>query len=321
MKIIVTDAKTLALPESEWRALRELGTCAIYDRTTPDELLDRARDAEILLTNKVVVDRESMRRMNHLRYIGVLATGYNVVDTQAAKELGITVTNIPAYGTDSVAQAVFALILELAWHTGEHSADVHGGGWSRSADFCYWKEPLISLTGKTIGILGYGRIGRRVAEIAKAFGMKVLVHRHGGGAVAEGAESVSLEELFRQSDFLTLHLPLTPETADLIGPKTLAWMKPSAYLINTGRGGLVDEPALAEALAGTKIAGAALDVLKEEPPVHGSPLIGLKNCIITPHIAWAAENARKKLFEIAVENIRMFQKGTPQNIIVKGERS
>jgi glycerate dehydrogenase len=252
----------------------------------------------------------------NLRYIGVLATGFNIVDIEAAKERGIPVCNVPEYGTPNVAQAVFALMLELTNRTGHHSDTVHAGCWSASKDFCYWDGSLIELNGLTLGLIGYGRIAQATAQIARAFGMKVVASRKRAGVPAgDEVEFVDLDRLFTESDFVSLHCPLTPETKEMINALRLAQMKPSAFLINTARGALVNEKDLADALNGGRIAGAGLDVLSVEPPPASNPLLSAKNCVITPHIAWATRNARARLLHVAVENIRAWKAGQPRNVV------
>jgi glycerate dehydrogenase len=316
MKIVVLDGFTLNPGDLSWAALEALGDCLIYDRTPPDEVLTRAADAEIVLTNKTLVQRQHIERLSKLRYLGVLATGYNVVDAAAARTRGIPVTNIPTYGTQSVAQMTFALLLELTQHVGHHAATVRAGRWTASQDFCYWDYPLIELDRLTMGIVGLGRIGRAVAELAGAFGLKLLAYDLvPPPQLPRGVRFVDLETVFRQSDVVSLHCPLTPETQHLVNAERLGWMKPGAFLLNTSRGPLVDEQALAHALNTGAIAGAALDVLPVEPPPAQSPLLTAKNCFITPHIAWATRAARARLMNTAVENIQAFLNGHPQNVV------
>lgn len=316
MKIVVLDGFTLNPGDLDWAGLRALGDCEIHERTAPDEIIARAKDAEIILTNKTVLSRATLAALPKLKYIGVLATGFNVVDAAAAHERGVPVTNVPDYSTRSVAQLTFALLLELAHHAGHHAQTVREGRWSRSADFCYWDFPLLELDGLTMGLVGFGRIGRAVSELAAAFGMKVVVHsRRAPEKIPPGVRVVTLEELFRSSDVVSLHCPLTPETKQLMNAERLAWMKPTAFLINTSRGPLVDEAALAGALNAGKIAGAALDVLSVEPPPSSNPLLTAKNCLITPHLAWATRAARARLMQIAVANVAAFLAGTPKNVV------
>lgn len=316
MKIVVLDGFTLNPGDLSWAELRALGECEIHDRTPPAQVVERARDAEILLTNKAVVDRAALERLPRLRFIAVLATGYNVVDVEAARQRGIPVSNVPAYGTTSVAQHTMALLLELTQHVGRHAQGVREGRWSRSPDWCYWEQPLIELDGLTLGIVGYGRIGQAVARLASAFGMKLLVHtRTPPREPSEGPAFVSLETLFRQSDVISLHCPLTPETRHLVNAERLAWMKPTAFLLNTSRGPLIDEPALAEALKAGRLAGAGLDVLSVEPPPPDNPLLTARHCLITPHHAWATRAARARLMHVVVANVRAFLDGRPQNVV------
>ena len=314
--IVVLDSHTLNPGDLSWDDLAEFGEFAVYDRTAPEDVITRSRGACILLTNKTILDRPAIYALPELAYIGVMATGYNVVDLDAARERGISVTNVPEYGTKSVAEMTFALLLELTRRVGLHDDSVRAGDWSRSPDFCYWRTPLVELDGRVMGIVGYGRIGCEVARIARAFGMTVIacdVRAEAEGSA--GVRFVGLDRLFRESDVVSLHCPLTPETAGMVNRARLSIMKPGAFLINTGRGPLVNERDLAEALNAGRIAGAALDVLPQEPPDVGSPLIGALNCIITPHIAWAARAARKRLMNTVVENIRAFLAGNPVNVV------
>lgn len=316
MRIVVLDGHTLNPGDLSWAELRALGECEIHDRTPPEEVVARARDAEILLTNKAVVDRVAIERLPRLRFIAVLATGYNVVDVEAARQRGIPVSNVPAYGTASVAQHTMALLLELTQGAGRHAQGVREGRWSSHPDWCYWEQPLIELNGLTMGIVGYGRIGRAVARLAAAFGMKLLVHtRTPPGEPSEGLAFVSLETLLRQSDVVSLHCPLTPETNQLVNAERLAWMKPTAFLLNTSRGPLIDEPALAAALNAGRLAGAGLDVLSVEPPPPDNPLLTARHCLITPHHAWATRAARARLMQVVVANVRAFLDGQPQNVV------
>jgi glycerate dehydrogenase len=316
MRIVVLDGYTLNPGDLGWQAFKALGDCAVYDRTTPAETVPQATGAQIVLTNKVVLGRAEIARLPMVKYIGVLATGTNVVDLAAAREAGILVTNVPAYSTQSVAQTTMALLLELTQHVGQHSAGVHQGKWSASRDWCYWEKPLIELDGLTMGIIGVGRIGAAVARLARAFGMRVLAAtRRPVAPSAEAWETVTLETLLRQSDVVSLHCPLTPETRVLINAKTLALMKPTALLLNTSRGLLIDEAALAEALNSGRLAGAGLDVLSEEPPPPNNPLLGARNCYITPHLGWGTRAARQRLMDVAVENLRAFLAGRPRNVV------
>ena len=315
MKIVVLDGFTLNPGDLTWDGLQSLGTCDIYERTPPGEVVRRAVDAEIVLTNKAVLGRAELQQLPKLKYLGVTATGTNIVDLQAARERCIPVTNVPAYGTRSVAQATFALLLELTQHVGHHSETVRHGQWSKSPDWCYWDRPLIELDGLTMGIVGLGRIGRAVGELAVAFGMKLIVSTGMTRPAPSFARATDLDTLFRESDVVSLHCPLTPQTRHLINPARLKLMKPTAFLLNTSRGLLVDEQGLADALNAGQIAGAGLDVLSVEPPPADHPLIKARNCIITPHQAWATRAARSRLMHIAVENVRAFLAGKPQNVV------
>ena len=312
MYIVVLDGHTLNPGDLDWSPLRQLGACEIYDHTPAAEVVGRTADAEIVLTNKCPLPARVIAQLPQLRYIGVLATGYNVVDIAAAKARGVVVTNVPAYGTRSVAQHVFALILELTNHVGTHARSVSEGKWSRSRDFCYWDQPLVELAGLTLGIVGFGRIGRAVADLGRAFGMNVIVSSRGD---TPGLEKVTTDELFRRADIVTLHCALTPETAGLVNAARLATMKPTALLVNTGRGQLVVDADLAAALNSDRIAGAALDVLSTEPPPATHPLLHAKHCLITPHLAWATRAARARLLATVVDNIAAFQAGRPQNVV------
>lgn len=315
MKIVALDGYTLNPGDLDWEQFKALGDFETHDRTPQAQTVERARDAEVVLTNKTVLDRAVIAALPRLRYIGVLATGYNVVDIKAARERGIPVCNVPEYGTANVAQAAFALLLELTNRTGHHAQTVREGRWTAATDFCYWDFPLVELHGLTLGIVGYGRIGQAVGRIGRAFGMKVLVLDASATRIS-GAEArfVDLDTLFRESDVVSLHCPLTPETKELINAARLAQMKPTAFLINTARGGLVNEAALAAALNHGRLAGAGLDVLSIEPPPADNPLLRA-NCIITPHIAWATRDARARLMQVAADNLRAWLQGRPQNVV------
>jgi glycerate dehydrogenase len=316
MNIVVLDGYTLNPGDLSWEELHALGPCQIFERTPPKEVVSRSVGAEIVLTNKTDLSRAIIRQLPALQYIGVLATGYNVVDTAAARERNIPVSNVPNYGTPSVAQLTFALVLELTHHVGHHAQTVREGRWSRSSDFCYWDHPLVELAGLTMGIVGFGRIGRAVAGIAQSFGLRTLVHDCAAPReLPAGLEFVDLDALFQQSDIVSLHCPLTPETRQLVNAARLAQMKPGALLLNTSRGPLVDEAALAEALTSGHLGGAGLDVLSTEPPPVDNPLLSARNCIITPHFGWGTGAARRRLMRIAVENIRGFLAGHPQNVV------
>lgn len=317
VRIVVLDGYTLNPGDLSWSALEALGEVTCYDRTPPEEVVARAQDAQIVLTNKVPMTRDMMEQLPKLRYIGVMATGYNIVDVAAAAERGIPVTNVPAYSTDSVAQFTFALLLELCHRVGAHSDAVTDGAWGRARDFSFTLTPQMELAGKRLGIVGYGNIGRRVARLGSAFGMEVVVTSRTRKAIPAGepGEWTDLNTLLASSDVISLHCPLTPQTEGLIRAETLAMMKPQAFLINTARGGLVVEQDLAAALNDGRIGGAALDVLAQEPPVDGSPLIGAKNCIITPHMAWASKEARSRLMHVVVDNVRAFLAGSATNVV------
>jgi len=309
-KIVVLDGHTLNPSDLDWRPLEGLGFCTIHERTPSEDVAARAAGARILLTNKTVLTGALIRNLPELQYIGVLATGTNVVDLAAARERKIPVCNVPGYGATSVAQHVFALLLELTQRTGYHAQTVADGRWSQSPDFCYWDFPLVELSGLTLGVVGYGAIGEAAAEIGRAFGMKVLISSR-----TSRVGFVSMDELFSQSDVVTLHCPLTPETEGLVNARRLRSMRSGAFLINTSRGGLVVEADLAEALNEGRIAGAGLDVLSVEPPPKDHPLFQAKNCLITPHIAWATRASRQRLLDIAVENVRAFLGGNPRHTV------
>ncbi len=315
MNICVLDGFTLNPGDLSWDELCQLGSCEIHDRTLPGETISRATNAETVLTNKTPLNRETLAALPKLKYIGVLATGTNVVDLVAARERNIIVTNVPAYGSRSVAQATIALLLELANHVGHHAQRVRDGGWTRAKDWCFWDAPLVELDGLTLGVVGFGRIGATVSDIAHALGMKIIAYSPSQKTVSTFVTFVDLETLFRNSDVVSLHCPLTPQTQKLVNVERLGWMKPSAFLLNTSRGPLVDEVALADALNSGRIAGVALDVLSTEPPSEENPLLHAKNCLITPHNAWGTRAARARLMQIAVENVCAFIAGKPQNVV------
>jgi glycerate dehydrogenase len=316
MNIVILDGYSVNHGDLSWDPLRKLGDLAVHDRTPPDLVPGRLARTPIALTNKVVLSREVLDELTDLRYIGVLATGYNVVDIEAAHDRGIAVTNVPAYGTSSVVPMVFAHLLNLTLRVGHHDRAVHEGRWAASADFCFWDYPLIELAGLTMGIVGVGRIGRAVADVARAFGMNVIAcDPSPPAALPDGVAMVSLDRLFRESDVVTLHCPLTPQTRCLVNEERLASMKKTAYLINTSRGPVVDEKALAAALNADRLAGAGLDVLSTEPPSPDNPLLTARNCSLSPHIAWATVAARRRLLAEAVENIRAFLAGRPRNVV------
>ncbi len=313
--IVVLDGRTLNPGDLDWAPLRALGECRIYDRTSAAQVVERSAGAAVVLTNKTPVGREAIGRLPVLRYIGVLATGFNVVDVAAARDHGILVTNVPAYGTESVAQLVFAHLLNLAAGVEHHARTVRQGRWTASSDFSYWDWPLPELAGLTMGIVGFGRIGRAVARIASAFGMHVIAADRAGAGEAGPVPLVELDDLFRRSDVVSLHCPLTAETRGMVDARRLALMKPGAFLINTSRGPLVDEAALAAALNEGRLAGAGLDVLAVEPPPAGNPLLTARHCAITPHLGWATVAARSRLLAAAADNVKMFLAGTPVNVV------
>ncbi|HEX7860560.1 MAG TPA: D-2-hydroxyacid dehydrogenase [Verrucomicrobiae bacterium] len=315
MKIVVLDGFTLNPGDLSWDPVKQNGDVILHDRSSAKEVLDRLADADAALTNKVVIDRAAMERLPKLKYIGVTATGVNVVDVAAAKERGITVTNVPAYSTDSVAQATFALLLELTNRVGHHAQAVSEGRWASCPDFCFWDSPLVELAGLNLGIVGYGRIGQAVARIGRAFGMNVVATPSRSRDAEADVRVMPLESLLRESDVVTLHCPLTAETKGLMNSERLGLMKRSAYLLNTSRGPLVVENELAEALQTGRIAGAGLDVLPAEPPVQGSPLFNAPNCFITPHQAWGTRAARRRLMNVTAANLRAWMAGTPQNVV------
>lgn len=318
MKIVILDGYAANPGDIDWSPWHQLGDVTIYDRTAPTEVLERCAGAEAVLTNKVVLDAEKLAALPSLRYVGVLATGYNVVDLEAARRQHIIVTNIPAYSTMSVGQMVFAHLLNITNHVADHAQSVASGGWQTSRDFCYWLTPQQELDGLTLGVVGLGNTGQATVHIAQSFGMKILAYssKSAEDLQAQGIrKAASYEQLFAESDVLSLHCPLTPETHHLVNAQRLALMKPSAILINTGRGPLVDEQALADALNAGRIYAAGVDVLQQEAPRDGSPLIGARNCYITPHIAWATQAARQRLMQIALDNLRAFQSGQPRNVV------
>ena len=316
MKIVVLDGYTLNPGDLSWGELQALGDCTIYDRSAPEQVIPRAGEAEIVLTNKTILSAEFIKHLVKLKFISVLATGYNIVDVEAARRKRIPVSNVPTYGTESVAQMVFAHLLNLALHVGRHARTVREGRWTNSVDFCYWDTPLVELQGLTMGIVGFGRIGRATARLARAFGMNVIVYDITmPSEMPEGCRLVALEAIFQESDVVSLHCPLTPQTEDLINAERLALMRPTAYLINTSRGPLIDEQALADALNNDRIAGAGVDVLTTEPAAKDNPLLTAKNCHITPHIAWATRAARERLLRVSVDNVAAFLAGRPQNVV------
>jgi len=314
--IVVLDGYALNPGDLDWGPLYALGNVTVYDRTKESEVASRAKDADIILTNKAIVNAASIAQLPKLQYIGVMATGYNIVDVKAATAQQIKVTNVPAYGTAAVAQFTFALILELCNHVGQHADSVRAGDWSRSDDFSYWKTPLYELDGKTLGIVGLGQIGQAVARIALAFGMRVIAHhKYPERDKMEGVGFVTLEDCFAQADIVTLHCPLNEQNRGFVNKALLHSMKPDAFLINTSRGPLIHEQDLADALNNERIAGAALDVLSAEPPAADHPLVRAKNSLVTPHIAWAAREARTRLLHTAIENVRAFLSGQARNLL------
>lgn len=313
-KLVILDAHTANPGDLSWTPLEALADCVIHDRTPPAEVPERIREADAVLLNKAVLDARSIAAAPRLRYVGILATGCNTIDLAAARERGLVVSNVPGYSTPTVAQHAFALLLELTNQAGLHSADVRHGGWSRSPDYCYWLSPQVELAGRTLGLVGLGQIGRAVARIGQAFGMRLLAHRRDmSGTPPEGVEYAPLDQLFAESDAVSLHCPLTPETQGLVNAERLARMKPTAFLINTSRGPLIVEEDLAEALHGHRLAGAAVDVLSTEPPPPDNPLLTAPNCLITPHLAWASAAARRRLIDIAAGNLRAWIEGRPVN--------
>ena len=314
LKIVVLDGHTLNPGDLSWSPLEELGPCIVHERTLPEELEPRSRDADVLLTNKVVLDADIIRFLPRLKYVGVLATGYNVVDITAARERGIVVTNVPEYGTASVVQMTFSLLLELANGVGVHWEAVKKGRWSSGPDFSFHDQPQIELGGLTLGVVGFGHIGQAVTELASGFGMDVLVHTR-TPRCGDGIVYVDLDTLFKTSDVVSLHCPLSRETEYMVNRHRLGLMKPSAFLVNTARGLLVDENALADTLNSGGIAGAALDVLSAEPPPEDNPLLTARNCIITPHMAWATLAARRRLMETVVSNVKAWMEGRAENVV------
>ncbi|WP_304130841.1 D-2-hydroxyacid dehydrogenase [Phocaeicola plebeius] len=317
MKIVILDGYTLNPGDLSWEPLKELGEVTVYERTAPKDVYKRAEGAEVVFTNKVVLDEAVLEKLPSLKYIGVLATGYNVVDVEAAARKGIVVTNIPAYSTSSVAQMAFAHILNIVQRVGYYAQEVSNGKWSRQADFSFWDAPLHELDGKKIGIIGFGNTGRATARIAVGFGLDVYAYTSKSAMElpADVHKCPSMDELFRKCDIVSLHCPLTETTRELVDARKLELMKSSAILINTGRGGLVNEQDLADALNSGKIAAAGLDVLSSEPPRADNPLLKARNCFITPHQAWATKEARVRLMQLAVNNLKAFLEGKPVNVV------
>lgn len=316
MKIVVLDGQGVNPGDISWNRIEELGELTVYPRTAPEEVLQHVGDAEIALTNKTVFDANIIAQLKNTKYIGVLATGYNVVDTKAAREHGIVVTNIPAYSTDSVAQMVFAHLLNVSNHVEHYAEETRNGVWSRCPDFCYWNKPLFELAGKTLGIVGLGNIGMKVAQIAQAFGMNVLAYTSKTpDQLPEGIRKTTLDGLFGASDVVSLHCPLTDTTRELMNNTSIEKMRDGAILINTGRGPLVNEVDVADALASGKLGAYCADVLSCEPPSPSNPLVGAPHAFITPHVAWATLEARLRLMDIAVNNIKSFLAGSPINVV------
>jgi glycerate dehydrogenase len=317
IKIVVLDGHALNPGDLSWEPLRTIGELQVFDRTPADQVVAHANDAEIVFTTRTRLPAQILRQLKKTHYIGVLFTGYDVVDVKAARELNIAVTNIPTYATSSTAEFTFALLLELCHHVGLHGEATRAGEWSRSRDFSFWKTPLVELAGKTMGIIGLGRIGQRVAEIALAFQMRVIADDEVRSAVPDWPNFrwCEVDELLTQADVVSLHCPLLPQTQGIINSRSLALMKPSSFLINASRGPLVIEQDLAEALNNGRLAGAAVDVLSSEPPSPDNPLLRAKNCIVTPHIAWATKEARTRLLNIAIANVRAFLDGHPVNVV------
>lgn len=318
MKIVILDGYTENPGDLSWDGFEKLGELTVYDRTPYEKIIERIGTAEAVIVNKTPVDREILEACPNIRYIGVLATGYNVVDVQAAKEKGIVVANIPTYGTEAVAQFAIALLLEVCHHVGHHSQAVHEGRWENNADWCFWDYPLIELSGKTMGIIGFGRIGQGTGRIAKALGMQVIAYdEHANDSGRMIAEYVPLDELFARSDVISLHCPLFPSTEGMINKQNITKMKDGVIIINNSRGPLIHENDLAEALNSGKVYAAGLDVVSSEPIQGDNPLLKAKNCIITPHISWAPRESRKRLMDIAVENLTAFVGGNPVNVVNK----
>lgn len=315
-KIVVLDGYGMNPGDLSWEPLKEFGDVVIYDRTTADDVIERSKDADIILTNKVVLTDETIQALDKLKYIGVLATGYNVVDTEAARQRSIIVTNIPAYSTDSVAQMTFAHILNITNRVGHYAAENAKGRWSANKDFCYWDTNLMELSGKILGIVGLGNIGKEVANIGAAFGLDIFAYTSKNSSeLPSFVQKDTLDGLFAHSDIITLHCPLNKQTREMINYKTLNMMKDGAILINTGRGQLINEPDVADALNSGKLAGYGTDVLSTEPADKANPLLRCPNAFITPHIAWATFEARTRLMDIAIDNVKAFVEQTPVNVV------
>lgn len=315
MKIVILDGYASNPGDLSWGEFACFGELTVYPRTAPEQVISRIGDAEIVFVNKTPITAETMKACPRLRLIGILATGYNVVDIAAAKKRGIAVCNVPGYSTMAVAQMTFALLLELTQRVGQHTQAVFAGQWAQSPDFCFWNAPLTELNGKTFGVVGYGAIGQAVGRIAMAFGMKLLVTARHEKEVPQGAEFVSLRELLERADVVSLHCPQTAENLHMINKESLSWMKPTAILLNTARGGLVEEKALADALRENRLAGFGADVVSKEPIEAGNPLLSAPNCVLTPHIAWAPKETRSRLHHIAADNLCAFLAGNPKNVV------
>lgn len=316
VRIVILDGYTANPGDLSWKELETLGQLTVYERTKPEETVARAAEADVVLTNKVIIGKAEMEQLPHLKYIGVLATGYNVVDIKAAHKRGIIVTNVPAYSTESVAQMVFAHLLTVTNRTEHYAIQNREGRWTTNPDFSYSDTLLTEIAGKTIGIVGLGNIGKRVAQIALAFGMKVEAFTSkAADALPDGIQKADMQELFSTADIISLHCPLTDDTKHLINKDTIGLMKKTAIVINTGRGPLVDDQAVADALKNKRIAAYCADVLTEEPPRENNPILKQQNAYITPHIAWATVEARVRLLNVAIENVRTFLNGTPQNVV------
>ncbi len=317
MKIVVLDGYTLNPGDLDWSGFEAIGDMTVYDRTPEDQTVSRIGDAEIVLTNKVVLSDAVFAACPNVKYVGVLATGYNVVDLEAASKRGILVTNIPTYGTDAVAQFVIALLLEICHHIGDHASSVSRGEWTKCQDFCYWNYPLIELAGKTMGIIGYGRIGQKTGQIAQALGMNVLAFDKYQNKALENEQMkyVSLDDIYAESDIISLHCPALPDTIDMINQTSISQMKDGVILLNNSRGQLIVEQDLADALNSGKVFAAGLDVVSSEPIKADNPLLKAKNCLITPHISWAPKESRQRLMDIAVNNLKSFVEGQPVNVV------
>ncbi len=315
MNLVVLDGYTTNPGDCSWGPVAKFGSLNVFERTAVQEIQQRALNAEVVLTNKTPLSAKILAELPHLKLICVLATGVNVVDLEAAQARGVTVCNVPGYSTPNVAQAVFALLLELTNQTALHATEVQAGAWSSCPDFCFWRGELVELDGRTLGLIGYGAIGKAVAAVGRALGMNVLAARRKNSGSPEGVTYADVDTIFRESDVVSLHCPLTSETKELVNATRLAAMKSTAYLINTSRGGVIHEQDLADALNEGRIAGAGLDVLSVEPPPASNPLLAAKNCLITPHIAWASRAARQRLIAATAENIHGFIDGSPQNVV------